>query len=69
MLCELFLYLASIKPFRALSVVTRPKPTTACSGQLALRQKAGVTREAAGARTSLCGVFHQKTQLVIWNGG
>jgi hypothetical protein len=49
--------------------VTRLRPTTACSGQLALRKKAGVKREGGDTHRSLCPDFHQKCQLVIWNGG
>jgi hypothetical protein len=33
--------------------ITRPRPTTACSGQLAVRQKAVVKREKAGSRTGI----------------
>jgi hypothetical protein len=31
--------------------ITRPRPTTACFGQLAVRQKAVMKREKAGSRT------------------
>jgi hypothetical protein len=34
--------------------ITRPRPTTACSGQLAVRQKAVMKREKAGSRTGIC---------------
>jgi hypothetical protein len=34
--------------------VTRPRPTTACSGQLALRKKARVKREEAGTHIGVC---------------
>jgi hypothetical protein len=34
--------------------MTRPRPTTACSDQLAVRQKAVLKREKAGSRTGIC---------------
>jgi hypothetical protein len=34
--------------------ITRPRPTTACSDQLAVRQKAVLKREKAGSRTGIC---------------
>jgi hypothetical protein len=34
--------------------IMRPRPTTACSGQLAVRQKAVMKREKAGSRTGIC---------------
>jgi hypothetical protein len=34
--------------------ITRHRPTTACSGQLAVRQKAVMKRKKAGSRTGVC---------------
>jgi hypothetical protein len=34
--------------------ITRPRPTTPCSGQLAVRQKAVMKREKAGSRPGIC---------------
>jgi hypothetical protein len=36
---------------RVIRAITRPRPTTACSGQLAVRQKAVMKREKAEPRT------------------
>jgi hypothetical protein len=42
--------------------ITRPRPTTACSGQLAVRQKGSMKGEKAGSRTGICLV------IIIGNG-
>jgi hypothetical protein len=39
---------------QVIRAVTRPRPTTACSGQSALRKKAGVKREETGTHTGVC---------------
>jgi hypothetical protein len=37
-----------------IGAVTRPRPTSACSGQLALQKCRGVQREEAETRTGIC---------------
>jgi hypothetical protein len=51
--------------------IMRPRPTAACSGQFAVRQKAVVKRVGEGEveHKSLSNKYHQKCRLVFWNSG
>jgi hypothetical protein len=51
---------------RLVGAVTRPRPTTACSGQL--RKRRGAAGGGGDTHRHLCAEFHRKCQLVIWTG-